>query len=81
LLTKLTELVALMLSIIIVVEFVALAGAATSAGSGSTSPLSCAHEFPIEGNIPHRRIVDNIIANIGYCLIMNVIPLPILSLS
>lgn len=53
------------LSIIIVLEFVALAGGATSAGSGMTRPLCCAHEFPIKGNIPTKRIEGNIMANIG----------------
>jgi hypothetical protein len=66
LLTTVTGLVTLMsLSFIIVLEFVALAGGATSAGSGMTRPLCCAHEFPIEGNIPTKRIVGNIMANIG----------------
>jgi hypothetical protein len=64
---------------IIVLEFVALAGGATSAGSDKINPLSCVYEFPIEGNIPPKRIVSNIMANIGYCLIKNIISISILS--
>jgi hypothetical protein len=38
----------LTLSLFIVVpKLVAMASGTTSVGSGSTSPLSCAHEFPI----------------------------------
>lgn len=69
LLDMVTELEALMLSfmIIIVVEFVALAGGGTSASSGMTRPLSCAHEFPIKGKDTPTSVADNTITitNIG----------------
>lgn len=61
LLDLVTELEALMLSfIIIVVEFVALAGGGTSASSGMTRPLSCAHTFPKVKDTP-TSVADNTI--------------------
>jgi hypothetical protein len=62
LLDLVTELEALMLSfmIIIVVEFVALAGGVTSASSGMTRPLSCAHTFPKVKDTP-TSVADNTI--------------------
>jgi len=64
LLTTVTGLEALMLSFIIVLEFVALAGGGTSASSGMTRPLSCAHTFPIKGKDTPTSVADNTIPNI-----------------
>jgi hypothetical protein len=72
LLDTITGLEALMLSFIIVPGLVALAGGATSAGSGMTRPLCCAHAFPKVKDTP-TSVADNTITNFGYCFINNAV--------
>ena len=64
LLTTVTGLEALLLSFIIVPGLVALTGGGTSASSGMTRPLSCAHALPKVKDTP-TSVADNTIRNIG----------------